>query len=214
MKKITWKLIACFMAVLLLCMPVLTGCDKAEDEPKNTVGEESKETAEEKTEEKTEGTTEGTTEETTEQENAIETSKGLAFVSYGDGTCYVSGIGECTDTDIVIPSVSPDGDRVVRIGANSLGYNSELRSVVVPVGVTSIGQQAFCNCSNLTDVTLPDGLMSIENYAFEKCSNLVNINIPDSVIEIYDGVFDKCSKLVFHEENGVRYIDRWAIWCR
>ena len=32
--------------------------------------------------------------------------QGLSFTSNGDGTCYVSGIGSCTDTDIVIPSVS------------------------------------------------------------------------------------------------------------
>ena len=33
----------------------------------------------------------------------------LEFVSNGDGTCYVAGIGTCTDTDIVIPSTSPEG---------------------------------------------------------------------------------------------------------
>ena len=69
MKKLTQKLIACFMATLLLCMPVLTGCDKPEDEPKNTVGEDSKETADVMTEEKTEATTE----EKTEQGNTKKT---------------------------------------------------------------------------------------------------------------------------------------------
>ncbi len=53
----------------------------------------------------------------------------LEFTSNGDGTCYVSGIGSCTDTDIIIPSTSPDGD-----------------------SVTSIGDWAFEDCTSLTDV--------------------------------------------------------------
>ena len=56
-------------------------------------------------------------------------SLGLAFTSNGDGTCYVSGKGICTDTDIIIPSVSPDGD-----------------------SVTSIGFSAFYGCTALKDV--------------------------------------------------------------
>ena len=32
-------------------------------------------------------------------------SEGLEFISNGDGTCYVSGIGICTDIDIVVPTV-------------------------------------------------------------------------------------------------------------
>ena len=43
-------------------------------------------------------------------------SVGLEYTSNGDGTCYVSGIGTCTDTDIVIPSVAPNGQKVVAIG--------------------------------------------------------------------------------------------------
>ena len=39
-------------------------------------------------------------------------SEGLKFTSNGDGTCSVSGIGTCTDTEIVIPPVSPMGDAV------------------------------------------------------------------------------------------------------
>lgn len=54
-----------------------------------------------------------------------ECSKGLEFVSNEDGTCTVSGIGTCTDTDIKIPSV----------------YNGEK--------VTGIGDEAFFECSNI-----------------------------------------------------------------
>ena len=43
-------------------------------------------------------------------------SQGLEFTSNGDGTCYVSGIGTCTDLDIAVPPTSPDGDTVTAIG--------------------------------------------------------------------------------------------------
>ena len=47
-------------------------------------------------------------------------SQGLAYISNGDGTCFVSGIGTCTDTDVVIPAVSPAGDTVTGIGDEAM----------------------------------------------------------------------------------------------
>ena len=38
MRRITWKIAVSFMAAVLLCMSVLTGCDKG-DEPQNEVGD-------------------------------------------------------------------------------------------------------------------------------------------------------------------------------
>ena len=77
-------------------------------------------------------------------------SEGLAFTSNGDGTCYISGIGSCTDSNIVIPVVSPDGDRVTGIGDQAFRGSSSLTSVVIPDSVTSIGNDAFYGCSILT----------------------------------------------------------------
>ena len=46
---------------------------------------------------------------------ADQESEGLKFVSNKDGTCYLSGIGECVDTRVVIPYLSNRGDRVTSI---------------------------------------------------------------------------------------------------
>ena len=43
--------------------------------------------------------------------------------------------------------------------------------VVVPEGVTNIGDQAFYDCSSLTSITLPDGLTSIGDCAFYDCGS-------------------------------------------
>ena len=73
-------------------------------------------------------------------------SEGLRFISNGDGTCYVSGIGSCRDSDVVIPPVSPNGDRV-----------------------TSIKNYAFEDCYNVTSITIPDSVTSIGDTAFYRC---------------------------------------------
>ena len=67
--------------------------------------------------------------------------------------------------------------------------------LVIPNGVTSIGNYAFDGCSSLTSVTISDGVTNIGEYAFYKCSNLISITIPDSVTNIGDNAFEYCSSL-------------------
>ena len=99
-------------------------------------------------------------------------SKGLLYTSGGNGTCYVSGTGTCTDTDIVIPSVSPNGDRVTSIGNYAFSDCSGLTSVTIGEGVTSIGGSAFSSCTGLTSVTIGDSVTSIGAWAFSGCTSL------------------------------------------
>ena len=59
----------------------------------------------------------------------------------------------------------------------------------VPSGVTSIGEDAFSNCTKLTSVTLLDGLTSIEKTAFYKCK-LTSITLPSSLTSIGENAFE------------------------
>ncbi|MBE6548387.1 MAG: leucine-rich repeat domain-containing protein, partial [Ruminococcaceae bacterium] len=119
-------------------------------------------------------------------------SEGLEFTSNGDGTCYVSGIGDCTDTDIVIPLTSPEGWTVTSIGDYAFRDCDSLASIEIPDSVTSIGDDAFSGCSSLTSVVIGDSVTSIGDYAFRNCSSLTNIVIPDSVTSIGSSAFDGC----------------------
>ena len=81
----------------------------------------------------------------------IKTSAGLEFESNEDGTCALIGMGDCTDTDVIIPSRSPDGDLVTSID-NSAFSGEAITSITIPVGIEEIGRNAFKGCNDLTDV--------------------------------------------------------------
>ena len=107
-----------------------------------------------------------------------ETSRGLAFTLLYDGTYEISGIGSCTDTEIVIPSVYEDKP-VTSIGYYAFRGRGSLTSVTIPDSVTSIGYGRFDGCSGLTSITIPDSVTSIGDRAFEDCSGLESIYITD-----------------------------------
>ena len=105
-------------------------------------------------------------------------SEGLEFTSNGDRTCYVSGIGSCTDTVVNIPPTSPEGDAVTSIGGSAFYNCTKLANITIPEGVTSIGYYAFIGCSALTSITIPESVTSIGNSAFRGCSGLTSLTIP------------------------------------
>ena len=140
-------------------------------------------------------------------------SKGLEYISKGDGTCYVFGIGTCTDTDIVIPPVSPDGETVVEIGSNAFAETYRITSITIPDGVTTIGENAFYGCPDLTSVTIPDTVTSICGGAFWNCKLLTDITIPDSVTSLAGGVFAGCSSLTSMTiPDGVTFIGGYTFY--
>ena len=53
--------------------------------------------------------------------------------------------------------------------------STEVTRVVIPKGVTSIGNSAFSRCNSLTSVTIPNSVTSIGRNAFEHCTALKNI---------------------------------------
>jgi len=61
--------------------------------------------------------------------------------------------------------------------------------VVIPDGVTSIGERAFEWGNSLTAVTIPDSVTSIGERAFDCCKSMTSVTIPDSVTSIRENAF-------------------------
>ncbi|MBQ8495922.1 MAG: leucine-rich repeat protein [Clostridia bacterium] len=125
----------------------------------------------------------------------FEGSVGLSFRENDDGTWSVSGIGDCTDTNIVIPTATPDGAKVTGIRRNAFKDNNTITSVTIPVGITTIEKWAFRYCKNLKSVTLPGGLTEIGEAAFQGCTSLTSVTIPSGMTEIQKSVFSDCTSL-------------------
>ena len=68
-------------------------------------------------------------------------------------------------------------------------------SVILPDGLTKIGDFAFYGCSSLASVTIPDSVISIGNSAFEGCTHLASVAIGNSVTSIGDDAFWSCASL-------------------
>ena len=84
---------------------------------------------------------------------------------------------------------------------------SEIKSVIINDGVTSIGTSAFEGCIRMTDVAIPDSVTKIGARAFCQCFELTNITIPKNITEIEENTFCWCRKLTSVEiPNGVTSI--------
>lgn len=88
------------------------------------------------------------------------------------------------------------------IGTNAFYQCSGLTSINIPSGVTSIGTSAFQNCRGLTSIDIPSGVTSIGGRAFCDCNSLTSCTIGDGVISIGSNAFDGCSSLTSIVSNA------------
>lgn len=122
-------------------------------------------------------------------------SLGLSYTLNKAGTAYsVSGLGTCTDTEVVIPSTYEGLPVIAILDYSFMGY-TKITSVTVSEGVTEIGGFAFDNCKSLESVTLPDSLEALGNCVFSNCTSLKNLEIPKNVYSIGVKLVDGCTSL-------------------
>jgi hypothetical protein len=84
---------------------------------------------------------------------------------------------------------------VTTIGTNAFENCTWVASVTVPWSVTNIEDYAFAGCSWLTNVTILGNLTTIGNSAFQECARLTNFAIPGTVTSIGDSAFEECGSL-------------------
>lgn len=108
-------------------------------------------------------------------------------------------IGKKTLTNILLP-VS-----VTSIGGDAFDDCSGLTSVNITASVTSIKSYAFYKCSGLTSVTISPSVTSIGTFAFYGCSGLTSITIPASVSTIGSSAFSRFKGMIIVDEGNSTY---------
>lgn len=72
---------------------------------------------------------------------------------------------------------------------------SEIKTVIIEEGVTSIGQFAFDGCKAITRVEIPDSVVRVEYGAFRECTGLQSVTVPAGIKSFGRDVFASCEKL-------------------
>ena len=99
----------------------------------------------------------------------------------------------------------------VKVTYETTSYNTYSGTITIPsevtygditYSVTSIGNNAFYDCTGLTSITIPNSVTSIGGSAFSGCTGLTSVTIPNSVTSIGEKAFSGCTnvkKLIYAE---------------
>ena len=116
-------------------------------------------------------------------------------------------IGESAFENTVINSVEFEkGSELKTIKESAFKGCSNLKSIVIPASVTTIGTFAFWDCTNLTSVTFEEGseLETLNDLFKNTC--ITEFTIPKSVTEIAPWAFiglSSLTKVVFEDDSNV-----------
>ena len=138
---------------------------------------------------------------------------------YSTGTLTISGSGDMPmEEGYRTPFAGQNIIKriIINYGVTSIGNNafsecSELKSVYIPDSVTKIGYDAFYNCTGLISISIPDSVTEIGNSAFHTCSGLKSLTLPNSDLKIGDYAFRECSSLTnLYIPANVSDIGKWT----
>ncbi len=176
------------LLVAILTMLIVVAMDIARDEGKvpvfNDGGVEST------------TTTSSGTDEAPDEPVEDPSSKGLSFVSNGDGTCSLDGIGECTDSFVIVPMMTKDGDIVTEIADGAFKNCNKLRGIELPSTVKVIGAYAFYG-SAIREILILSGVKEIGNYALAGCKYLEKIEVEEG-----NAVYSSVSGALYNKQGS------------
>ncbi len=98
--------------------------------------------------------------------------------------------GDCKSiTEIILP------EGLTYVGNSLCKGCTNLERIVLPSTVTEIRGSAFNHCKNLKEINIPNGVTKIENFAFDSCKSLEKIILPDTLVSVGTMAFWCCEKL-------------------
>ena len=111
----------------------------------------------------------------------------------GSGAVITGWWGE--DSVVSLPT-SIGGYPVKKLGDEAMSYLEEgAEHVIIPEGVTAIGELAFYTNISTRRVTLPSTLTTLGYGCFMECASLERIRLPEKIKKIPPGAFDACYSL-------------------
>ena len=157
-----------------------------------------------------------------------------------DGECVITGNGTMWDfnnSPILLDEIEDDGSpfstldgqsplagitdqqpqyrEIGKDGFSPFSTNKEkIKIVIISEGVTSIGADAFRDCSELEKVELSDSILSIGANAFRNCSALAWVRMPENCKAIGDYAFLDCGFIGIYIPASVISIGDQAVGFR
>ncbi len=130
-----------------------------------------------------------------QEQGQVQDTTALEHVIYKkiDNAWYVSGVEGSLYKYEVTEKIGEEP--VVGILPEAFAKQDILTTVVLPEGITSIGNRAFAGCEGLSSIQIPSTVTSIGKSAFEGCDLLTVVSIPAGVREIGDSAFENCGGL-------------------
>lgn len=99
------------------------------------------------------------------------------------------------ENEIILAATS-DNDFEIDSNGVLIKYSGEGGEVIIPDGVTEIGDRAFSDCINITNICIPQSVTRVDDFAFSGCTGLTIIDIPSSITYIGNYAFLGCSNLI------------------
>jgi len=116
----------------------------------------------------------------------------LTKIKYANGSAVI-------DTTMLLANMGPAttlelADDMIVILANQFENTTSIKNIILPEGIITIGNYAFCG-SSITSITIPNTVTSIGYAAFQDATSLTSIVMPNNISEIKDYTFSHTHSL-------------------